>query len=150
EMEIQDSVLRGLGVYGSQAGQELQKQTQQETKQTNNTEPRTQKQRRSKTTSRRNGKSKKTRGPNEPVPEIPQQHFLKVAPLNPEGVPYVGPPLDQSNTPSTPSGVVALTGSSAMRPARPTLGLVDIGESEDSYLFRVSIPGVAVLESKFH
>ncbi|KAK2640505.1 hypothetical protein Ddye_028300 [Dipteronia dyeriana] len=83
--------------------------------------------------------SKKTNGHNEPVPGKPQQHFLKVAPLNPVGLPYMGPPLDQSNTPSTPRGGVALTGSAAMRQARPILGLVDIGESEDSYLFRVSL-----------
>ncbi|TXG66227.1 hypothetical protein EZV62_007502 [Acer yangbiense] len=50
---------------------------------------------------------------------------------------------------TTKSGV-ALTGSAAMRQVRPIVGLVDIGESEDSYLFRVSLPGVAREESKFY
>lgn len=44
---------------------------------------------------------------------------------------------------------VALTGSAAMGKIGPTIGLVDIGESEDSYLFRVSLPGVSRDESKF-
>ncbi|KAB2631250.1 hypothetical protein D8674_008769 [Pyrus ussuriensis x Pyrus communis] len=36
----------------------------------------------------------------------------------------------------------ALTGSAAMAKVGPTIGLIDIGECDDSYLFRVSLPGV--------
>ncbi|KAK1583794.1 hypothetical protein Q3G72_026976 [Acer saccharum] len=50
---------------------------------------------------------------------------------------------------TTKSGV-ALTGSAAMRQVGPIVGLVDIGESEDSYLFRVSLPGVAREEKDFN
>lgn len=39
-------------------------------------------------------------------------------------------------------GGSALTGSAASGHLGPVLGLIDIGESEDSYLFRVSLPGV--------
>lgn len=42
---------------------------------------------------------------------------------------------------STNSGF-ALTGSAARGNLGPVLGLIDIGEAEDSYLFRVSLPGV--------
>ncbi|XP_044500881.1 alpha-crystallin domain-containing protein 22.3 isoform X2 [Mangifera indica] len=44
---------------------------------------------------------------------------------------------------------VALTGSAALGKVGPILGLVDIGESSDSYLFRVSLPGVARDENEF-
>lgn len=44
---------------------------------------------------------------------------------------------------------VALTGSAAMGKIGPTIGLVDIAESDDSYYFRVSLPGVSRDESKF-
>ncbi|GAB2287342.1 hypothetical protein Dimus_021721 [Dionaea muscipula] len=40
------------------------------------------------------------------------------------------------------SGVI-LTGSAAMGALGPVLGKMDIAESEESYLFRVSLPGVA-------
>lgn len=43
----------------------------------------------------------------------------------------------------------ALTGSAARGNVGPVLGLMDIGESEDSYLFRISLPGVRRDESKF-
>lgn len=43
----------------------------------------------------------------------------------------------------------ALTGSAAMGRIGPIIGLVDIGESEDSYLFRMPLPGVKREESKF-
>lgn len=43
---------------------------------------------------------------------------------------------------------VALTGSAAMGKVGPTIGLVDIAESDDSYYFRVSLPGVSRDESK--
>lgn len=37
---------------------------------------------------------------------------------------------------------LALTGSAAMGQVGPSIGLVDIGECEDAYMFRVSLPGV--------
>lgn len=43
----------------------------------------------------------------------------------------------------------ALTGSAAMGQIGPVLGLMDIGECEDSYLFRVSLPGVKRDEREF-
>ncbi|KAL7157762.1 hypothetical protein ABFS83_02G098700 [Erythranthe nasuta] len=43
----------------------------------------------------------------------------------------------------------ALTGSAARGHLGPVLGLMDIGESEDSYLFRVSLPGVKRDERDF-
>ena len=43
---------------------------------------------------------------------------------------------------------VGLTGSAAMVKVGSSFGLVDIGEFEDSYLFRVTLPGVARDESK--
>lgn len=42
-----------------------------------------------------------------------------------------------------------LTGGAAMGRVGPIIGLVDIGECEDSYLFRMSLPGVKRDESKF-
>ncbi|XP_024027631.1 alpha-crystallin domain-containing protein 22.3 isoform X1 [Morus notabilis] len=44
---------------------------------------------------------------------------------------------------------VALTGSAAMGKIGSIIGLMDIGECEDSYLFRVSLPGVSRDESEF-
>ncbi|XVF31308.1 hypothetical protein REPUB_Repub16aG0134600 [Reevesia pubescens] len=49
---------------------------------------------------------------------------------------------------ATKSGA-ALTGSAAMGHVGPIVGLMDIGECEDSYLFRVSLPGVKRDESEF-
>ncbi|GLT78976.1 hypothetical protein SLA2020_504910 [Shorea laevis] len=43
----------------------------------------------------------------------------------------------------------ALTGSAAMGHVGPIIGQMDIGECEDSYLFRVSLPGVKRDESEF-
>ena len=43
----------------------------------------------------------------------------------------------------------ALTGSAAMGQVGPIVGLMDISECEDSYPFRVSLPGVKRYESKF-
>ncbi|KAK9291882.1 hypothetical protein L1049_019833 [Liquidambar formosana] len=43
----------------------------------------------------------------------------------------------------------ALTGSAAMGQVGPVLGLMDIGECDDSYLFRVSLPGVKRDEREF-
>ena len=48
---------------------------------------------------------------------------------------------------ATKSGF-ALTGSAAMGQVGPVIGLMDIGECDDSYLFRVSLPGVKRDESK--
>lgn len=53
-----------------------------------------------------------------------------------------------SNLVSTIKSGFALTGSAAKGQIGPVLGLMDIGESEDSYLFRVSLPGVRRDESK--
>ncbi|KAL8117049.1 increased DNA methylation 2 isoform X2 [Apium graveolens] len=43
----------------------------------------------------------------------------------------------------------AITGSAAKGQIGPALGLIDIGECEDSYLFRVSLPGVRRDEREF-
>ncbi|PSS10146.1 Alpha-crystallin domain-containing protein [Actinidia chinensis var. chinensis] len=87
-----------------------------------------------------------------------QQPVLDVAPLN--TVPYSGPPISTDG--SGPSNVsinsqqnkqemenvlastkeVMIDGSAATGKLGPTVGLVDIGESKDSYMFRVAIPGV--------
>ncbi|VVB03879.1 unnamed protein product [Arabis nemorensis] len=48
----------------------------------------------------------------------------------------------------TNNGVV-LTGSAAMGPIGPTIGRMDIFESDDSYFFRVSLPGVSREENEF-
>ena len=42
-----------------------------------------------------------------------------------------------------------LTGTVATGGIGPTMGLVDIGECEDAYLFRLSLPGVKRNERKF-
>ncbi|KAG6393172.1 hypothetical protein SASPL_147407 [Salvia splendens] len=47
-----------------------------------------------------------------------------------------------SNLVSSTNGGFAVTGSAARGHLGPVLGLIDIGEAEDSYLFRVSLPGV--------
>jgi hypothetical protein len=47
-------------------------------------------------------------------------------------------------------GGLALTGTAAMGQVQQTVGLVDIGECEDAYLFRVSLPGVRQDDSKYH
>ncbi|KAM7272547.1 hypothetical protein ACFE04_027210 [Oxalis oulophora] len=49
---------------------------------------------------------------------------------------------------TTKSGV-ALTGSAAAADVGPTVGRLDIGECEDAYLFRVSLPGVKRDEKDF-
>ncbi|XP_061349466.1 increased DNA methylation 2-like [Gastrolobium bilobum] len=49
---------------------------------------------------------------------------------------------------ATKSGF-ALTGSAVMGQVGPIIGLMDIGECEDSYLFRVSLPGVIRDEREF-
>jgi hypothetical protein len=102
--------------------------------------------------------------------------ILEVTPLN--SMPYIGPvthasmssnrmndsvekvggpamiflPSDSSsefsNLISQTKTGVALTGSAAMGKIGLTIGLVDIAESEDSYYFRVALPGVSRDESK--
>ncbi|KAH7544182.1 hypothetical protein JRO89_XS15G0122600 [Xanthoceras sorbifolium] len=51
-------------------------------------------------------------------------------------------------TAATKSGF-ALTGSAAMGNMGPIIGLMDVGECEDSYLFRVALPGVKRDDSEF-
>ncbi|CAK7340754.1 unnamed protein product [Dovyalis caffra] len=46
-------------------------------------------------------------------------------------------------------GRVALTGTAAMGQMQRTVGLVDIGECDDAYLFRVSLPGVRQNDNEF-
>ncbi|EPS66551.1 hypothetical protein M569_08226, partial [Genlisea aurea] len=43
----------------------------------------------------------------------------------------------------------AVTGSAATGNVGPLIGLMDVGESEDAYLFRVSLPGVKRDEREF-
>ncbi|KAI8555759.1 hypothetical protein RHMOL_Rhmol05G0199300 [Rhododendron molle] len=104
----------------------------------------------------------------------PQQPVLSVAPLN--SVPYTGPPLSPvqretdptvSNEPAlvflpsrpyeeewnniiaaTKRGV-GLTGSAARGKVGAIIGLMNIGEGEETFLFRVSLPGVAADKSTF-
>ncbi|AEE33156.1 Alpha-crystallin domain-containing protein 22.3 [Arabidopsis thaliana] len=103
--------------------------------------------------------------------------ILEVTPLN--SMPYIGPvthasmssnrmndsvekvggpamiflPSDSSsefsNLISQTKTGVALTGSAAMGKIGLTIGLVDIAESEDSYYFRVALPGVSRDEKEF-
>ncbi|CAA0826636.1 Probable beta-1-3-galactosyltransferase 18 [Striga hermonthica] len=46
-------------------------------------------------------------------------------------------------------GGFGVTGSAGKGPVGPVIGLMDVGESEDSYLFRVSLPGVRRDERDF-
>ncbi|XP_062002382.1 increased DNA methylation 2-like isoform X2 [Rosa rugosa] len=61
------------------------------------------------------------------------------------------PPTENewSNIVAAAKNGFALTGSAATGQIGPTIGLIDIGESEDSYLFRVSLPGVRRDEREF-
>lgn len=104
------------------------------------------------------------------VPYVhPGKPVITVKPIN--SVPYLGPPLVPANPPfpaakknndgpalvllptcpteeetkdilSSSKGVVILTGSAALGKMGPMVGSVDIGESKDEYIFRVSLPGV--------
>ncbi|KAF4349195.1 hypothetical protein G4B88_026113 [Cannabis sativa] len=56
---------------------------------------------------------------------------------------------DWENIMATNKIGVALTGSAAVGKIGPIIGLMDIGECEDSYLFRVSLPGVSRDEREF-
>lgn len=60
------------------------------------------------------------------------------------------PSLDQWNTViNTTKPVITFTGTAAARNAGPLIGLVDIGISEDAYLFRTALPGVRKEEGAF-
>lgn len=111
----------------------------------------------------------------EPKPVGPQPQVLAVAPLN--SMPYIGPDMSYSLPTEADGGAsqrvrpdiifmpfgpmeeepdiavtkngVGLTGSAAMGKVGSSFGLVDIGEFEDSYLFRVSLPGAARDERRF-
>ena len=108
---------------------------------------------------------------NEKEPGNPQQHVLAVGPLN--SIPYFNPDMLESWSPEADNekveragpGVilpkkewddsidatrrgVGLTRTAALGMVGPSVGLLDIGEMEDSYMFRVSLPGVAANESK--
>ncbi|KAJ7947283.1 Alpha-crystallin domain-containing protein 22.3 [Quillaja saponaria] len=86
-----------------------------------------------------------------------------MAPSPPEGnstsVEGVGPAMmylpshptkdEWSNIVAATKSGFALTGSAAMGQVGPIMGLIDIGECEDSYLFRISLPGVKRDESEF-
>lgn len=56
---------------------------------------------------------------------------------------------DWANLVAATNSGFALTGTAAMGHVGPIIGLMDIGECEDSYLFRVSLPGVKRDGSKF-
>ncbi|XP_071936942.1 alpha-crystallin domain-containing protein 22.3-like isoform X3 [Coffea arabica] len=71
--------------------------------------------------------------------ELPAMVFLSSLPTNEEWNNIIT---------ATKSGV-ALTGSAAMGKVGPAIGSVDIGESEDEYLFRVSLPGAVRDEKNF-
>lgn len=111
---------------------------------------------------------------NEPDQIDPGKPVLNVAPLN--SMPYIPPTMEPSATKDSSeqekgqpamvflpslstleernkiletnkSGVV-LTGVAATGQVGPIIGKVDIGEADDSYLFRVSLPGVSRDESE--
>lgn len=109
---------------------------------------------------------------NEKEPGNPQQHVLAVGPLN--SIPYFNPDMLESWSPEADNekveragpGVilpkkewddsidatrrgVGLTRTAALGMVGPSVGLLDIGEMEDSYMFRVSLPGVAANERLF-
>lgn len=65
------------------------------------------------------------------------------------GVIFVPSREEWNNIVSTSKCGFALTGSAARGQIGPVLGLVDIGESDDSYFFSVSLPGVRRDERDF-
>ncbi|KAL4280219.1 hypothetical protein GQ457_03G014480 [Hibiscus cannabinus] len=90
--------------------------------------------------------SERTKGENhEPNRMNPQQPVFDVAPLN--CVPYMGPtnPNHMLSSPTKENAeaaediAAAATGSMG-----PLIGKVEIGELEDSYYFRVSLPGISM------
>lgn len=97
-----------------------------------------------------------------PYNGTPMMYSSYVAPVptdNSDPVEKVGPAMiylpslpaktEWSNIVAATKSGFALTGSAAMGKVGPVIGLMDIGECEDSYLFRVSLPGVERDESKF-
>ena len=103
----------------------------------------------------------------EPVSSVPYNgtpmlySYMTSMPTEDDSVPVekVGPAMiflpsvpakrEWSNIVAATKSGFALTGSAAMGKVGPIIGLMDIGECEDSYLFRVSLPGVERDESKF-
>ncbi|KAL9450528.1 hypothetical protein AB3S75_012292 [Citrus x aurantiifolia] len=90
----------------------------------------------------------KTTEIDEPEHDNPQQHILDVAPLN--SMPYIGPPTPPSDFGST-SRKQETEAAENVGPAMvgTGIGAVDIAESDDSYAFRVALPGVARDEKDF-
>ncbi|KAH9754968.1 alpha-crystallin domain-containing protein 22.3 [Citrus sinensis] len=90
----------------------------------------------------------KTTEIDEPEHDNPQQHVLDVAPLN--SMPYIGPPTPPSDFGST-SRKQETEAAENVGPAMvgTGIGAVDIAESDDSYAFRVALPGVARDEKDF-
>ncbi|XP_022965941.1 alpha-crystallin domain-containing protein 22.3-like isoform X2 [Cucurbita maxima] len=77
---------------------------------------------------------------------------------DPEAVVNVGPAMvycpltthqEWDNIVSSTKSGVALTGTAAMGKVGPVIGRVDIGENDNSYFFRVSLPGVARDQNSF-
>lgn len=77
--------------------------------------------------------------PGRPFGELPAMVFLSSLPTDEEW----------NNIITASKSGVALTGSAAMGKVGPAIGAVDIGESEDEYIFRVSLPGVVRDENNF-
>ncbi|KAL3516110.1 hypothetical protein ACH5RR_023012 [Cinchona calisaya] len=77
--------------------------------------------------------------PGQPFRELPAMVFI------------TSPPTDEewNNIITSSKSGVALTGSAAMGKVGPAIGALDIGESADEYLFRISLPGVVRDENNF-
>ena len=92
-------------------------------------------------------------------PPMPQSYSPPSPAKDNKNVERVGPAIiflssfttkeDWENITATNKLGVALTGSAAVGKIGPIIGLMDIGECEDSYMFRVSLPGVSSDESEF-
>ncbi|KAK8690432.1 hypothetical protein V6N13_073965 [Hibiscus sabdariffa] len=96
--------------------------------------------------------SERTKGENhEPNRMNPQQPVFYVAPLN--CVPYMGPtnPNDMLSSPTKENAEAAEDiGAAATGSMGPLIGKVEIGELEDSYYFRVSLPGISMDKRDFN
>ncbi|GMN43809.1 hypothetical protein TIFTF001_013020 [Ficus carica] len=97
--------------------------------------------------------SKKTRRVDELLElDDPLKHEHLMMHLNSDLVDRAGPAMvflpsfptksELSNIVAATKSGFALTGSAAMGNMGPSVGLMDIGECEDAYLFRISLPGV--------
>lgn len=92
-------------------------------------------------------------------PPMPHSYDASLPAKNKEAVERIDPAIiffssfttkkDWETIMATSKAGVALTGSAAMGKVGPVIGLMDIGECDDSYLFRVSLPGVSGDESEF-